>query len=76
MVCGVWCVVCGVLCDFPAASERPHQVKQFHMRFIEREKGKVASEREWGKRERERERYGRGLFLYMDGDMVTGKDGR
>ena len=35
------------------ASEGPHQAKQFHMRFIEREKGKVAAEREGGKKEGE-----------------------
>jgi hypothetical protein len=33
------------------APERPHQTKQFHLRFIEREKGKVAAEREGGKKE-------------------------
>ena len=43
------------------------------MRFIEREKGKVVAEREVG---RESERDQRGLSLYMNGDVVTGKGGR
>jgi hypothetical protein len=48
------------------------------VRFIEREKGKVAVEREGGGREgeRERSRDQRGLSLYMHGDIVTGKGGR
>jgi hypothetical protein len=31
-------------CDLHTASEGPHQAEQFHVRFIEREKGKVAVE--------------------------------
>ena len=62
-----------VCCDHHTASERPHQVKQCHVRFIEREKGKVVAEREVG---RESERDQRGLSLYMNGDVVTGKGGR
>ena len=43
------------------------------MRFIEREKNKVAVEREGeGKIERDQ----RGLSLYMDGAIVTNKDVR
>jgi hypothetical protein len=34
--------------------ERPHQDKQFHLKFIEREKDKVAAERKEGKKKRER----------------------
>jgi hypothetical protein len=57
------------------APERPHQDKLFHVRFIERRKGKVAVEREEGE-ERERER-GRGTpLIYLDGDVVIGKGGR
>jgi hypothetical protein len=40
--------VCGICCDHCVAPERPHQAKQFHVRFIEREEGKVAAEREGG----------------------------
>ena len=43
------------------ARERPHQAKQFHVRFIERGKGKVVVERERGE---EREGEG-GAFLYI-----------
>ena len=64
--------VCGICCDHCVAPERPHQAKQFHVRFIEREEGKVAAEREGGKREKQRDQ--RGRSLYMDGDIVTGKD--
>jgi hypothetical protein len=35
------------------ASEEPHQAKQFHTRFIEREGAKLLAEREEGRRERE-----------------------
>ena len=41
-----------------AAPERPHQAKQFHVRFIERGKGKVVVERGGG-------RESRGAFLYI-----------
>jgi hypothetical protein len=52
------------------ASEGPHQAKQFHMRFIGRERqGPV--EREGG---RELERYGG--HLYMNDDIITRKGGR
>lgn len=44
------------------ASEGPHQAKQFHVRFIGRERGKVAMEREGGRRERERS--GELFFIY------------
>ena len=39
--------------DRHTASEGPHQAKQFHMRFIGRERGKVVAEREGRKRERD-----------------------
>jgi hypothetical protein len=53
-------------CDHHAASEIPHQAKQFHVRFIEREKGKMAAKRE-GERDRQTDRQTeiRGAFLYM-----------
>jgi hypothetical protein len=41
------------------------------VRFIERERGKVALEREVGGG-----RSGGGLSLYMDGDIVTGNGGK
>jgi hypothetical protein len=45
------------------------------MRFIEREKGKMAVEMgRW--RERDRDRDQRGLPLYMDSDIAIGKGGR
>jgi hypothetical protein len=44
------------------ASEGLHQAKQFHVRFIGRERGKVAMEREGGRRERERS--GELFFIY------------
>jgi hypothetical protein len=56
------------------ASEGPHQAKQFHMRFTRRERGKVTVEKEG--RERESERWGGGLSLYMGDDEITVKDGR
>jgi hypothetical protein len=48
--------------DLQAVSERPHQAKQFHVRFIEREVGvgKVTVEREGGMRERD----GGAFFIY------------
>ena len=52
--------VCGICCDHCVAPERPHQAKQFHVRFIGREGGKVVAEREEGKRERDQE-----AFLYI-----------
>ena len=58
--------------DLQAVSERPHQAKQFHVRFIEREVGvgKVTVEREVGGRGRgEREgkmRETRGAFIFFD----------
>ena len=61
--------LCYVL-DRHTASEGPHQAKQFHMRFIGRERqGPV--EREGG---RELERYGG--HLYMNDDIITRKGGR
>ena len=41
--------------DCHMASEEPHQAKQFHVRFIGREKGKVVAERKGSKTERERD---------------------
>jgi hypothetical protein len=57
------------------ASEGPHQAKQFHVRFIGREGGKVAMEREGGKK-RKREIGGGGISLYMGDEVITGKCGR
>jgi hypothetical protein len=52
------------------APERPHQAKQFHLRFIKGE-GHGGREKRRGGREF------RGVFLlYMDGDVATGKGGR
>jgi hypothetical protein len=44
----------GKYCDLQAIPERLHQAKQFHVRFIEKDKGKVVTEREKVERERER----------------------
>lgn len=66
--------VSSACCDLCTASVGPHQAKQFHVRFIgrERERGKVAAEREGGKRERDQG----GLSLYMGDDVITGKGER
>ena len=56
------------------ASEESHKAKQFHVRFIGRERGKVAAEREGGKRERPiREAF---LYIWVMTDLITGKGGR
>ena len=47
------CPLCYDL-DRRTASRGPHQAKQFHVRFIEKDKGKVVTEREKVERERER----------------------
>jgi hypothetical protein len=41
--------------EYRVASEGLHQAKQFHVRFIGREKGKVVAERKGSKTERERD---------------------
>ena len=57
------------MCD--TASEVSNQDKQFHVRFIGREKwGRLAAERE-GEREREREI--RGSFIYGSQEKVGGE---
>ena len=59
-------------CDLCTAFERPHQAKQFHVRFIEREK--MASWWQEGKSSvggRDQS----GFPLYMDGDIATSKGG-
>ena len=56
------------MCD--TASEVPNQDKQFHVRFIGREKwGRLAAEREGEKREREI----RGSFIYGSQEKVGGE---
>ena len=57
--------------DHCAAPKRPHQAKEFHVRFLEKEKGKVERE---GREERERSEGP--SFLLMEGDKATGKGGR
>ena len=66
----------GCQCSVSAAPapERPHQAKQFHVRFIERGKGQGGNGKRRGVTERERERSS--SYIYMDGNMVTGKLGR
>jgi hypothetical protein len=51
----------GSYCDYPMAAERPHQAKQFHMRFIEREKRHSGC----GKRSGGRERTEGPSFVYV-----------
>jgi hypothetical protein len=55
-------------CDHWAAPEKPHQAKQFHVRFIGREKGKVVVKKKGEERVRSEG--------YMDSDVTTGKGGR
>ena len=62
--------LCYVL-DRHTASEGPHQAKQFHVKFIERKRGKVVEREGEGEKERSR-----GFYLYMDGDIVIAKGGR
>lgn len=52
--------------------EKPHHTQQFHVRLLEREKGKMVAEREVGK-EREIKEF---ILLYMDNDIAIGKGER
>jgi hypothetical protein len=46
------------------AAEGPNEAKQFHVRFIGRERGNVAARKRRGKREKERSGGGGAFFIY------------